>query len=133
MSDRKSYGRALRNHREKSDLTMGDLADALGISVNYVSDVERGEIQVEDSRFLYMHSKVYELWESNNPPKDLGGEEEPILEFGDTCDDCREKLGTPHQRRCKWNASQESHHPPTNVIQANCITGSRLYGRRGGG
>lgn len=38
-----SFGALLRRYRKESGQTMGDLADALGISVVYVSDVERSK------------------------------------------------------------------------------------------
>jgi transcriptional regulator with XRE-family HTH domain len=43
--DKRSYarfGRVLRNMREQKKATMGELARHLGVSVSYLSDVERG-------------------------------------------------------------------------------------------
>ncbi|MCW5888939.1 MAG: helix-turn-helix transcriptional regulator [bacterium] len=36
------FGELLRRWRTKADRTMGDLAEHLGVSVAYISDVERG-------------------------------------------------------------------------------------------
>lgn len=36
------FGEALRRHRRKAGKTLGDVARLLGVSVVYVSDVERG-------------------------------------------------------------------------------------------
>ena len=36
------FGKLLRKRREEANKTMGDLADFLGLSVPYLSDVERG-------------------------------------------------------------------------------------------
>jgi transcriptional regulator with XRE-family HTH domain len=38
----RDFGRRLRAHRTKAKLSMGQLARHLGVSVAYVSDVERG-------------------------------------------------------------------------------------------
>jgi transcriptional regulator with XRE-family HTH domain len=39
---RRGFGERLRELRKKANLTLGDVADNLGVSVVYVSDVERG-------------------------------------------------------------------------------------------
>lgn len=39
---REEFGRLLRATRQEADLSMGDLARSLGVSVPYISDVERG-------------------------------------------------------------------------------------------
>jgi transcriptional regulator with XRE-family HTH domain len=39
---RRAFGERLRALRKKSEKTLGDVAEVLGVSVVYVSDVERG-------------------------------------------------------------------------------------------
>jgi len=41
--DRRRFGRLLRQLRENNNKTMGDLADHLGTTVSFVSDMERGQ------------------------------------------------------------------------------------------
>ncbi|MGO8993895.1 MAG: helix-turn-helix domain-containing protein [Polyangiaceae bacterium] len=39
---RRGFGERLRELRKKAEMTLGDVAENLGVSVVYVSDVERG-------------------------------------------------------------------------------------------
>ncbi len=40
-------GRALKDTRKKKKMTQGDLADITGVSVKFISDVERGKETIQ--------------------------------------------------------------------------------------
>ena len=37
------YGKFIRNERHRADLTLAQVADTLGVSISYLSDIERGQ------------------------------------------------------------------------------------------
>ncbi|MCK5695013.1 MAG: helix-turn-helix transcriptional regulator [Desulfobacula sp.] len=43
----KYMGRALKDTRKKKKMTQGDLADITGVSVKFISDVERGKETIQ--------------------------------------------------------------------------------------
>lgn len=72
------YGRALRNHRERCDLTMGDLADHMLVSASFVSDIELGRNpHASEELVLMIHDKVYQLWLARNPSRVVSGDDMP--------------------------------------------------------
>lgn len=55
------FGRILRHHREKAEKSMGELARHLGVSVPYLSDVERGNRLPLTKERIYKTAELLDL------------------------------------------------------------------------
>ena len=56
-----AFGALLRQRRKEKELTLGTVADALGLSVTFLSEVERGEKPPLQDAYLVILSELLDL------------------------------------------------------------------------
>ncbi len=56
--DARDLGSAMRTRRKELGLTQGELAEFCGVSVSFISDMERGKSTVEVGKMLFVASNL---------------------------------------------------------------------------
>ena len=56
VTDSKSFGSAIRNRRKELGYTQRDLSEFSGLSISFLSDLERGKKTIELEKALYVIS-----------------------------------------------------------------------------
>ena len=54
ITDAKSYGKAIRKRRKELGYTQAYLAEFIGFSVSFISDLERGKATAEIGKSIYL-------------------------------------------------------------------------------
>ena len=58
INDSSDFGEAIRLQRKKLGYTQGDVARATGLSVSFISDLERGKATIELGKAIFLANVV---------------------------------------------------------------------------
>ena len=78
----KEIGERLRGHRKSLNLTQAQMADLLGMSLNFYGDIERGKCRLSIEKIILLYKKV-----DLDPTYLLTGDQQHIS-FKDIISDC---------------------------------------------